>query len=105
MTPNQSITPAFDDDHELYLTLKSLGLVKSQFDFGNLCGRSRTWYSSIRAKRFQLSVASLTLLSVALDQLANGANDVPTQLAARRAHGLVKRHLEQRCMSISEKRP
>jgi hypothetical protein len=104
MTTNQCITPNIDDDHALYLTLKSLGLVHSQFDFGNLCGRSKTWYSSIRAKRFQLSVASLTLLSVALDRLADDANDARTQLAARRAHGLVKRHLEQRCVSISEKR-
>ena len=90
------------DDHSLYLTLKRLGLVNSQFEFGSLCGRSKSWYSSIRTKRFQLSIASLTLLAAALTRLSSEGADRQRLIAARRAHAVVKRHLDIRCGAIHE---
>jgi hypothetical protein len=46
-----------------------MGLVESQYEFGELCGRKQSWFSCAKSSDRQMSVGALVSLAVRLDQL------------------------------------
>jgi len=53
----------------IYDTVRSMGLVESQYEFGELCGRKQSWFSCAKSSDRQMSVGALVSLAVRLDQL------------------------------------
>ena len=49
---------------------KSLGLVKSQYEFSKLCGRKRTWFSANKSIDRPISTAAAAILSMRLAEHA-----------------------------------
>lgn len=54
----------------LYAVCKSLGLVKSQYEFSKLCGRKRTWFSANKSIDRPISTAAAAILSMRLAEHA-----------------------------------
>ena len=55
---------------KLFHQCKILGLVSSQYEFSNLCGRKRSWYSSTRCRNVPISTDAAVILSVRLEKCA-----------------------------------
>ena len=53
----------------IYDTIYSLGIVRSQYEFGYLCGRKESWLSCAKSVDRAMSVGALVSLAVNLDQL------------------------------------
>ena len=53
----------------IYESVRSIGLVQSQYEFGELCGRKQSWFSCAKSSDRQMSVGALVSLAVRLDQL------------------------------------
>ena len=53
----------------IYDTVYSLGLVQSQYEFGHLCGRQDSWFSSAKSVNRQMSLGALVSLAVNLQNL------------------------------------
>ena len=49
---------------------KSLGLVKSQYEFSHLCGRQQSWYSASKGRNVQISTDAAVTLSVMIEKRA-----------------------------------
>ena len=62
----------------IYDTVRSMGLVESQYEFGELCGRKQSWFSCAKSTNRQMSVGALVSLAVSLDQIP--ADRVPRKL-------------------------
>ena len=46
-----------------------MGLVHSQYEFGELCGRKQSWFSCAKSTDRQMSIGALVSLAVSLDQM------------------------------------
>ena len=53
----------------IYDTIHSLGIVRSQYEFGYLCGRKESWLSCSKSVDRPISIGALVSLAVNLDQL------------------------------------
>jgi len=53
----------------IYETVRTMGLVQSQYEFGELCGRKQSWFSCAKSTDRQMSLGALVSLAVRLDQL------------------------------------
>ena len=53
----------------IYNTVHSLGVVHSQYEFGHLCGRQDSWFSSAKSVNRQMSLGALVSLAVNLQNL------------------------------------
>ena len=53
----------------IYDTVRSMGLVQSQYEFGERCGRKQSWFSCAKSSDRQMSVGALVSLAVSLEQL------------------------------------
>ena len=53
----------------LYENVRSLGLVTSQYDFGHLCGRKDSWFSSAKSSGRPMPIAAMITLAVNIEQL------------------------------------
>jgi hypothetical protein len=53
----------------IYDTVRSMGLVQSQYEFGKLCGRKQSWLSCAKSMDRQMSVGALVSLAVNLEQM------------------------------------
>ncbi len=53
----------------IYDSTRALGLVNSQHEFGRLCGRKASWFSSSNSVDCELSLAALITVAKALERL------------------------------------
>jgi hypothetical protein len=53
----------------IYENTRSLGLVTSQYDFGRLCGRKESWFSSCKSSGRPMTVAAMITLAMNLERL------------------------------------
>ena len=53
----------------IYDTMRSMGIVKSQYEFGRLCGRKESWLSCAKSENRSMSTAALVSLAVNLERL------------------------------------
>ena len=53
----------------IYDTVKSLGIVQSQYEFGYLCGRDQSWFSCAKSVDRQMSIGAMVALAVSLQNL------------------------------------
>ena len=68
----------------IYDTVYSLGVVQSQYEFGHLCGRQDSWFSSAKSVDRQMTVGAMVSLAVSLKTL-------PPERVSRNARPHVKR--------------
>ena len=55
---------------KLFGQCKSLGIVKSQYEFSRLCGRRQSWYSASKCRNAQISTEAAVTLSVMIEKRA-----------------------------------
>jgi len=53
----------------IYDTVRSMGLVQSQYEFGKLCGRKQSWLSCAKSMDRQMSIGALVTLAVNLERI------------------------------------
>jgi hypothetical protein len=53
----------------IYDTIYLLGIVQSQYEFGHLCGREDSWFSSAKSVNRPISTDALVSLAVSLEHL------------------------------------
>jgi len=73
----------------LYDSCKSLGLVRNQHQFSELCGRRTTWFSENKSRDLPLSKSAAVQLSIKLRHKAD--TDLPRRLqpVARKLSGML----------------
>ena len=67
----------------IYDTIRSMGIVQSQYEFGRLCGRKASWLSCAKSVDRPMSTAALVALAVNLERL-------PPERIPRNARPLLK---------------
>ena len=55
---------------KLFGQCKSLGIVKSQYEFSRLCGRRQSWYSASKCRNAKISTEAAVTLSVMIEKRA-----------------------------------
>lgn len=85
----------------IYQQLYQSGIVKSQYEFSRLCGRKKTWFSSIKCRHRTLSVAALYILARNLQRQSQQPSPLQLDLAVTSAQ--VLKQLELRCGSVSKR--
>jgi hypothetical protein len=55
----------------IYETVKAIGLVKNQYDFSKLCGRTAAWFSCVKTRNQAFTPAAALTLSLSLRMRAN----------------------------------
>ena len=85
----------------LYTNLRNIGVVTSQYEFSRLCGRKKTWFSSIKSRNRTLSVAALYILARNLQRQSQQPSPIQLDLAVTSAQ--VLKQLELRCGSVSQR--
>lgn len=68
----------------IYDTVKALGVVGSQYEFGHLCGREQSWFSCAKSVDRQMTVGAMVSLAVSLQNL-------PPERVSRSARPHVKK--------------
>ena len=68
----------------MYDTVKSLGIVTSQYEFGHLCGREQSWFSCAKSVDRKMTVGAMVSLAVSLQNL-------PPEQVSRSARPHVKK--------------
>ena len=68
----------------MYDTVKSLGIVSSQYEFGHLCGREQSWLSCAKSVDRKMTVGAMVSLAVSLQNL-------PPERVSRSARPHVKK--------------
>ena len=53
----------------LYDDVKSMGIVTSQYQFGQLCGRDQSWFSCAKSVNRSMSLSAIVSLAVSLQSL------------------------------------
>ena len=53
----------------LYDTVKSMGIVTSQYQFGYLCGRDQSWFGCAKSVNRNMTIGALVSLAVSLQNL------------------------------------
>lgn len=82
----------------LYEKIRSIGLVQTQDDFSRLCGRTPTWFSSLKARRIPLSAAAAITLQSRLNEfIASGVDPSSQEIASKLADEIMQMARE-RCV-------
>ena len=81
----------------LYKKFQAIGLVQTQDDFSRLCGRTPTWFSSLKARGIPLSVAAAITLQIRLNEFIATAADPCTQELAARLSDEIMQLARERC--------
>ena len=59
------------DIQNIYESIKAIGLVKNQYDFSKLCGRTAAWFSCVKTRNQPFTPAAALTLSLSLRMRAN----------------------------------
>jgi hypothetical protein len=65
--------------NQIYQTAKSLNLVKNQFDFSVLCGRTPAWFSCIKTRKLPFTAEAAMTLAINIREQASTQGDVTQQ--------------------------
>ena len=84
-------------DKSIYLRVRDLGLVRNQYEFSALCGRTTTWFSAIGAKRLEMSITSLGLLLANIAMRAEATPDAARRAALMELHSQLSHEVTARC--------
>ena len=79
----------------IYRQLHDIGVVKSQYEFSQLCGRRNTWFSSIKARNRTASIGAVYTLANNLKSQAQ--RNSPIQLDLAFASAQLFKLLDKRC--------
>ena len=83
---------------KLYEKFRAIGLVHTQDDFSRLCGRTPTWFSSLKARGIPLSAAASIVLQIRLNEfIASGVDPCARELATQLADEIMQMTRE-RCV-------
>ena len=78
----------------LYTNLRNIGVVTTQYEFSELCGRKKSWFSSIKCRDRPITIAALYFLN---HNLAQRAKTYPQQqVDCALASAQVQQLLQQR---------
>jgi len=55
----------------IYETVKAIGLVKNQYDFSKLCGRTAAWFSCVKTRNQPFTHSAALTLSLSLRMSAS----------------------------------
>ena len=81
----------------LYTNLRNIGVVTTQYEFSGLCGRKKTWFSSIKSRQRPITIAALYFLA---HNLAQRAKTYPQQqVDCALASAQVQQLLQQRAQA------
>jgi hypothetical protein len=70
------------DIQNIYESIKAIGLVKNQYDFSKLCGRTAAWFSCLKTRNHKFTPAAAMTLSITLRMRANEILDETNYLKA-----------------------
>lgn len=79
-------TPFLDT---LYVNCRSLGLVRNQYEFSELCGRKSSWFSASKTRDLPLSKSAAVQLSINLRHKAETELPRRLQPSARHLSGML----------------
>jgi hypothetical protein len=81
----------------IYETVKEIGLVKNQYDFSKLCGRTAAWFSCVKTRNQPFTPSAAITLSLTLRMRAC---DIVEEQRYKQAIELSELLLEGTCESI-----
>ena len=84
-------------DAELLKSLKRLGVITTQYDLSRLCGMNESYYSSMRAKGYGMTLGSMVFLWACIAQRAREVSEPRVGAVLSHAAGLVQRALNEKC--------
>lgn len=84
-------------DKSIYLRLRDAGLVRTQYEFSELCGPNPTWFSCIGARQLEMSITALGLLVANISMRTEAIPDVAQQTNLMNLHALLSSELSARC--------
>jgi hypothetical protein len=87
-------------DQTIYLWLRELRIVGSQYHLSALCGRSPGWFSSTRCQGRQMTPAAIMMLVSHLQQVAERECDA----LARERVRVITTHIQQQIMHRAVRR-
>ena len=70
------------DIQNIYESIKAIGLVKNQYDFSKLCGRTAAWFSCLKTRNHNFTPSAAMTLSITLRMRANEILDETNYLKA-----------------------
>ena len=80
----------------LYDQVCQLGVVRTQYEFGVLCGRTRSWLSCCKASDREASVAALVTLAWNLDRMRRTSIERSKRADAKNVITGIWQHIQQR---------
>lgn len=84
-------------DRKLANELKAVGIIRAEQDISILCGKERSYFSTMRARGYGLHLGSLTLLAARLANRIEKTEDVRERAKFRMALASVKATIEEKC--------
>ena len=84
-------------DAELLACLQGLGVVTTQYDMSRLCGMNESYYSSMKAKGYGLTLGSLVYLWTDLAKRSREVREPRISAVLNHAVGLVQRASDEKC--------
>lgn len=84
-------------DAELLDCLKTLGVINTQYDMSRLCGMNESYYSSMRAKGYGLTLGSLVYLWTDLAKRSRDVREPRVGAVLNHAVSLVQRAIDEKC--------
>ena len=84
-------------DAELLESLKRLGVIANQYGLSRLCGMNESYYSSMRAKGYGMTLGSIVILWACLAQRAREVSEPRVGAVLSHAAGLVQNAVNEKC--------
>lgn len=64
-------------DREIYDLVRASGLAKNQYEFSQLCGRSKSWFSGITTRRREMNCKTLAWFGTKVDAASEHLDSAP----------------------------
>jgi hypothetical protein len=86
----------------LFQSCKQMGIVETQYDFSNLCGRRTTWFSASKSRNRAISSHAAITLSAKLKRFADEAAPKKNKAAIRKLSDSLSLYVTERALLDSE---
>ncbi len=90
------------NDKAIYRLVRDAGLVRSQYEFSELCGRNPTWFSCICSRQLGMSITALGLLIANIATRAAAAQDEHRIARLMDLHSALDVEMRARCRRRAE---
>jgi hypothetical protein len=84
-------------DAELLASLKTLGVITTQYDLSRLSGMNASYYSSMRTKGYGMKLGSLAFLWSCLAKRSREVSEPRVGAVLAHAAGLVQQAMNEKC--------